>query len=43
MTTKQLAIAAAANIKHTFRTTDGVHTWMVWRRYLYEVAPLLFK
>jgi hypothetical protein len=28
---------------HTFRETSGAHTWMVWRRYLHEVAPLLFK
>jgi len=31
------------HIKHMFRETDGAHTWMVWRRYLNEVAPLLFK
>jgi enterochelin esterase family protein len=31
------------NIKHTFRETGGAHTWMVWRRYLNEVSPLLFK
>jgi len=30
-------------IKHTFRETSGAHTWMVWRRYLREVAPLLFR
>jgi enterochelin esterase-like enzyme len=30
-------------IVHTFRETAGAHTWMVWRRYLHEVAPLLFK
>jgi len=30
-------------IKHTFRETGGAHTWMVWRRYLNEVAPLLFQ
>jgi enterochelin esterase family protein len=30
------------NINHTFRETDGAHTWMVWRRYLNELAPLLF-
>jgi enterochelin esterase family protein len=30
-------------IKHTFRETAGAHTWMVWRRYLHEVAPLLFR
>ena len=33
----------AASIKHTFRETGGAHTWMVWRRYLNEVAPLLFR
>lgn len=31
------------NVKHTFRETTGAHTWMVWRRYLHEVAPLLFR
>ena len=30
-------------IAHTFRETGGAHTWMVWRRYLHEVAPLLFR
>ena len=30
-------------IRHTFRETDGAHTWMVWRRHLHEVAPLLFR
>jgi len=30
-------------IAHTFRETEGAHTWMVWRRYLNEVAPLLFR
>src|SRR5262245_29888921 len=30
-------------VKHTFRETEGAHTWMVWRRYLNEVAPLLFR
>jgi enterochelin esterase-like enzyme len=33
----------AGNIMHTFRETAGAHTWMVWRRYLHEVAPLLFR
>ena len=31
-----------AHIAHTFRQSDGAHTWMVWRRYLNEFAPLLF-
>jgi enterochelin esterase family protein len=33
----------ANNVKHTFRETSGAHTWMVWRRYLHEISPLLFK
>jgi len=33
----------ANSIKHTFRETDGAHTWMVWRRYLHEISPLLFR
>jgi enterochelin esterase family protein len=32
----------AAHIQHTFRQSEGAHTWMVWRRYLNEFAPLLF-
>jgi len=31
------------NINHTFRESGGAHTWIVWRRYLNEVAPLLFQ
>ena len=34
---------AASGVKHTFRETDGAHTWMVWRRYLRDIAPLLFQ
>ena len=30
-------------IRHTFRATDGAHTWIVWRRYLHELAPQLFR
>jgi len=30
-------------IKHTFLETDGAHHWRVWRRYLRDLAPLLFK
>ena len=33
----------ANRIRHTFHESAGAHTWMVWRRYLYEVAPLLFQ
>ncbi len=31
------------HIRHTFRDTEGAHSWMVWRRYLNEVSPLLFR
>jgi enterochelin esterase-like enzyme len=30
-------------IKHTFRATEGRHTYTVWRQYFSEVAPLLFQ
>ncbi|HTI70957.1 MAG TPA: alpha/beta hydrolase-fold protein [Candidatus Limnocylindria bacterium] len=30
-------------IKHTFYPTEGVHNFAIWRRYLVEVAPLLFR
>lgn len=36
------AMLQASGIRHTFRVTDGAHTWQVWRRYLNEVAPQLF-
>jgi enterochelin esterase-like enzyme len=30
-------------IEHTFRATEGAHTYTVWRQYLGEFAPLLFR
>jgi enterochelin esterase-like enzyme len=30
-------------IKHTFLETEGAHHWRVWRRYLRDVSPLLFR
>ena len=30
-------------IKHEWRMSDGDHSWPVWRGYLAEVAPFLFK
>ena len=33
----------ARHIKHTFRATEGFHTYTVWRQYLSEFAPLLFR
>jgi enterochelin esterase-like enzyme len=32
-----------AGIEHTYLETEGAHHWRVWRRYLRDVAPLLFK
>jgi enterochelin esterase family protein len=29
-------------IKNTFHPTEGLHNYAVWRRYLVEVAPMLF-
>ncbi|MCM3879413.1 MAG: alpha/beta hydrolase-fold protein [Vicinamibacterales bacterium] len=31
-----------AGIKHSFKTSAGAHTWIVWRRYLNEVGPQLW-
>jgi enterochelin esterase family protein len=31
------------NIPHTWKVTEGSHNWRVWRRYLTEVLPLLFR
>ncbi|MHC4570675.1 MAG: alpha/beta hydrolase-fold protein [Planctomycetota bacterium] len=33
----------AKKVKHVARITDGAHDWRVWRRYLNEFVPLLFK
>ena len=33
----------AKGIKNTWHPSDGAHTWIVWRKYLAEVAPLLFR
>jgi enterochelin esterase family protein len=30
-------------VKHTFVESAGRHEWTVWRHYLNDVAPLLFK
>jgi len=30
-------------VKHTFHPTDGVHNYTVWRKYLAEYVPLLFR
>jgi enterochelin esterase family protein len=30
-------------VPHTFRPTPGAHTYTIWRQYLREFAPLLFR
>jgi enterochelin esterase-like enzyme len=30
-------------IEHVFHPSDGAHTWIVWRHYLNEFVPLLFR
>jgi enterochelin esterase family protein len=37
------AMLKANGVKHTYRTIPGAHTWIVWRKFLYEVAPLLWQ
>lgn len=32
-----------AGIEHTFEQTPGAHHWRVWRRYLRDFSPLLFR
>jgi len=32
-----------AGIRHTFVESEGAHHWRVWRRYLRDVSPLLFR
>ena len=32
-----------AGIKHTYLVTDGGHSWPIWRDYLADFAPLLFR
>jgi len=40
---RQLAdLLKARGIAHTLNVVDGEHNWRQWRRYLAEIAPLLF-
>jgi len=36
-------LLSAHKIRNTFHPTEGLHNFAVWRRYLVEVAPLLFR
>ncbi len=41
---KQLSeLLTARHVKHTLRVSEGAHTYTVWRLYLGEFAPLLFR
>jgi enterochelin esterase-like enzyme len=38
-----LAMLTRHGITYQYRETDGDHTWINWRRYFNEFAPLLFR
>jgi enterochelin esterase-like enzyme len=38
-----VALLAEKGIKHHWQATEGAHRWPVWRGYLAEIAPQLFK
>ncbi|NEU66099.1 esterase [Spirosoma agri] len=40
---KTIALLDKHNIKYQYKETDGGHTWINWRQYLNEYAPLLFR
>jgi enterochelin esterase family protein len=40
---KLSSMLKANGIEHTYRPTEGAHTYTVWRQYLAELAPLLFR
>jgi len=42
-TQKLSELLKAKQIKHTFRASEGPHTYTEWRKYLAEFAPLLFR
>jgi enterochelin esterase family protein len=39
---KLSAFLTASTISHSFREIHGAHTWIVWRNFLNEMAPLLW-
>ena len=36
-------LLTANKIRNTFHPTEGLHNYAIWRRYVVEVAPLLFQ
>jgi enterochelin esterase family protein len=41
--TKLSELLTAHQVKNIFYPTEGLHNFAIWRRYLVEVAPLLFR
>jgi len=37
------ALLQEKGIKHEYAVTAGDHSWPVWRKYLIELAPRLFR
>lgn len=37
------AALRAKNVRHAYVETEGNHSWPVWRRYLADFAPLIFR
>ena len=37
------SLLESKGIQHTYRVTEGNHSWPVWRKYLAEFAPLVFQ
>ncbi|GAA4409040.1 esterase family protein [Nibrella viscosa] len=40
---KTLGLLNKHNIKYQYKETEGGHTWINWRQYLNEFAPMLFR
>ena len=40
---KLAELLTAHHVRNTFHPTEGLHNFAIWRRYLAEVAPLLFR
>jgi len=38
-----VALLKEKNIRHEWRLTDGDHSWPVWRIYLGDLVPRLFR
>jgi enterochelin esterase-like enzyme len=36
-------LLTARGIAHTYKITEGNHSWPVWRKYLAEFAPMVFQ